>query len=460
MELQKAQRILKQKMSENEDRYHDTVLDLEAKAKENENVVLKISRSLQGMFMLGPKLMSFYDPNVKHGLRYENPYTLKKIISRNPKLYDASCFSDTKIHVNVRDTEDILDATKSQTKMENKLKNRVAIEKKQNVVQIVLWIIDSGCSKYMTSDRLLLKNFVDKFLDIVRFGNDHFAAITGYDNYVYFLHTKDETPKIIKKFIAQVQLNFNANIHKIHTDNDTEFKNANLKALYEKLGIMQQFSTARTLKQNGVVERRNHTLVEAIHDLGKMKPKADIVIFIGYLETSREFRIYNRQTKKIIETIHVKFDELTTMAFEHDSLEPVSQQFINNDSSAESMNIPSKQDFDNLFRPLYEEYFKTRSSKVFINSAAQQAHNHEDSPSTSSTIIEEHEAPLIEEGIDFEESFALVARLEAVRIFVAYATHRNFTVFQIDVKIAFLNGPLKEEVYISQTDGFVDPDFP
>ncbi|GJQ94325.1 retrovirus-related pol polyprotein from transposon TNT 1-94 [Tanacetum coccineum] len=56
-------------------------------------------------------------------------------------------------------------------------------------------------------------------------------------------------------------------------------------------------------------------------DLGKMKPKADIGIFIGYSKTSRGFRIYNRQTKKIMETIHVKFDELTTMASEHDKHE-------------------------------------------------------------------------------------------------------------------------------------------
>ncbi|GJZ93897.1 integrase, catalytic region, zinc finger, CCHC-type containing protein [Tanacetum coccineum] len=138
MELQKTQTILKRKMSENEDKYHDTVLDLEAKAKENENVVLTIGRSLQGMFMLRPKPMSFYDPNVNHGLGYENPYTLKKAISQNLKLYDASCFSDTKIHVNVRDTEDILDdATKSQTKMENKLKDPIAIEKKQMFVQLI-----------------------------------------------------------------------------------------------------------------------------------------------------------------------------------------------------------------------------------------------------------------------------------------------------------------------------------
>nr|GEV85540.1 hypothetical protein [Tanacetum cinerariifolium] len=66
---------------------------------------------------------------------------------------------------------------------------------------------------------------------------------------------------------------------------------------------------------------------------------------------------------------------------------------------------------------------------------------------------------LDEEGIDFEESFALVARLEADRMFVAYVAHKNFTIFQMDIKTTFLNGRLKEEVYVSQPDGFVDPDF-
>ncbi|GJS69918.1 retrovirus-related pol polyprotein from transposon TNT 1-94 [Tanacetum coccineum] len=65
-----------------------------------------------------------------------------------------------------------------------------------------------------------------------------------------------------------------------------------------------------------------------------------------------------------------------------------------------------------------------------------------------------------EEGIDFEESFAPVARLEAVRIFIAYATHKSFPIYQMDVKMTFLNGPLKEEVYVAQPDGFVDPDHP
>ncbi|GJU74045.1 hypothetical protein Tco_1265450 [Tanacetum coccineum] len=72
-----------------------------------------------------------------------------------------------------------------------------------------------------------------------------------------------------------------------------------------------------------------------------------------------------------METIHVKFDELKAMASEHDK------------------------DLDNLFGPMYEEYFEKRSSEVFINSAAQQVHNNEDSPLTSSIIVEEQKAPPI-----------------------------------------------------------------
>ncbi|GKB06072.1 retrovirus-related pol polyprotein from transposon TNT 1-94 [Tanacetum coccineum] len=252
------------------------------------------------------------------------------------------------------------------------------------------------------------------------------------------------------------------------------------------------------------------------------------------------------------------------------------------------MNTLSKENLDNLFGPMYEEYFEKRSFEVSINFVEQQDHNHEDSPSTSSIIIEDHEVPPIvttfdeqtspismneanelnqedyadfdgntvfvpydapnfkevessttapnpsnmhefhqvqpsrhiwtkshpleqvigdssipmmtqnrlqtdselcmyaltknksdadnivirnksrlvaqgykqEEGIDFKESFALVAHLEAVKMFVTFVAHKNITIFQLDVKTAFLNGPLKEEVYVSEPDGFVDPDFP
>nr|GEY50719.1 retrovirus-related Pol polyprotein from transposon TNT 1-94 [Tanacetum cinerariifolium] len=65
-----------------------------------------------------------------------------------------------------------------------------------------------------------------------------------------------------------------------------------------------------------------------------------------------------------------------------------------------------------------------------------------------------------EEGIDFEESFAPVSRLEAIRIFIAFDTHMSMIVYQMDVKTTFLNDILREEVYISQPDGFVDPEDP
>ncbi|GJY81170.1 retrovirus-related pol polyprotein from transposon TNT 1-94 [Tanacetum coccineum] len=242
------------------------------------------------------------------------------------------------------------------------------------------------------------------------------------------------------------------------SDNGIEFKNATLQAHYEKLGIMQQFLISKTPQQNGVVERQNHTLVEAartmlifsrsleficsedisttcftqnhslIHthynntpyellrdrkpnvqyfhvfgslfyptndheDLGKMKPKPDIGIFIGYSETSRGFQIFNRRTRKIMETIHVKFDELTTMASEHNCLEPDTNRFNNDDSSDEFTSTSSNEDLDNFFSPMYEKYFEKRSPYVSINSPTQTTLHNNDTPSSSSIIIEDNKAP-------------------------------------------------------------------
>ncbi|GKE54174.1 hypothetical protein Tco_1489330 [Tanacetum coccineum] len=96
-------------MSENEDTYHDTILDLEAKLKKNVDLILKPGNSLQGMFMLGPKPLSVYDQQLKHGLGYPNPYTLKQAISECPKLYVASRMGNIEIPLNVRDSEETLE---------------------------------------------------------------------------------------------------------------------------------------------------------------------------------------------------------------------------------------------------------------------------------------------------------------------------------------------------------------
>nr|GEY72105.1 retrovirus-related Pol polyprotein from transposon TNT 1-94 [Tanacetum cinerariifolium]GEZ04383.1 retrovirus-related Pol polyprotein from transposon TNT 1-94 [Tanacetum cinerariifolium] len=229
-------------------------------------------------------------------------------------------------------------------------------------------------------------------------------------------------------------------------------------------------------------------------DLGKIKPKADIALFIGYSKTSRGFQIYNRRTKKIMETIHVKFDELTAMASEHDYLEPKLQRFNNINSSAEPMNTPSKDDLDYLFDlpSTYliniEEYeappiettsdeqtssislteadelhqedsadFNGNSQFVSYNPTGYEAiesssmalepsnvQNFHQNKCDAENIMVRNKTRLVakgyrpEEGIDFEESFAPVARLEAIWMFIAYAAHKNITIFQMDVKTAFL----------------------
>ncbi|GJX96056.1 hypothetical protein Tco_0351854 [Tanacetum coccineum] len=137
-ELQKTHLILKRQMSENEDRYHDTIIDLKAKLKNNVDLILKLRNSLQGMFMLGPKPLSVYDSQLKHGLGYPNPYTLKQAISQCLKLYLASSLSNSEIPLNVRDTEDTLDdASKSQQKIKEKMNDPIAVANKQNC-----WTID------------------------------------------------------------------------------------------------------------------------------------------------------------------------------------------------------------------------------------------------------------------------------------------------------------------------------
>nr|GEW47952.1 retrovirus-related Pol polyprotein from transposon TNT 1-94 [Tanacetum cinerariifolium] len=198
-------------------------------------------------------------------------------------------------------------------------------------------------------------------------------------------------------------------------------------------------------------------------DFGKMKPKSDIRIFIGYSKSSSGFQIYNHRTRKIMETIHVKFDELTTMASEYNCLEPETNHFKNDDSLADFTSIPSKEDLYTLFSPMYEEYFEKKSLKVSSNFAAQTTLNSENTSSSSSIIIEDNEAPPIKNKTDAENT---LIRNKSRRVAKGYKQEEgidfeeSFTIFQINVKTVFLNGPLKEEVYVSQPAGFVDPDFP
>nr|GEZ55812.1 retrovirus-related Pol polyprotein from transposon TNT 1-94 [Tanacetum cinerariifolium] len=148
----------------------------------------------------------------------------------------------------------------------------------------------------------------------------------------------------------------------------------------------------------------------------------------------------------------------------------ISSGLVQKSSPLTSYVPPSRNDWDLLFQPMFDELLNPPPSVV--NHAPEVIAPivkvippvHAGSTGSPSSTTVDHDAPSSryhqEEGIDFEESFALVARLEAIRIFLAYAAHKNMVVYQMDVKTAFLNGNLREEVYVSQLDGFVDPDNP
>ncbi|GJS99096.1 retrovirus-related pol polyprotein from transposon TNT 1-94 [Tanacetum coccineum] len=312
-------------------------------------------------------------------------------------------------------------------------------------------------------------------------------------------------------------------------------------------------------------------------DLGKLQPTADIGIFVGYVPSRKGYRIYNKHTRRIMETIHVQFDELTEqIAPVQLSTRPapsfltpkqISSGLVPNLVPTTPYVPPANKELEILFQLMFDEYLEplrverpvspAPAVQVLVNSAGtpssttidQDAPSPSHSPSSSalqspslhqgvlllkqlatdalwclynsvlskvkpsnlhtedavstSKIIHEfdrlqvwelvpqpdcvmiialkwiykvkldeygdvlkNKARLVakgyrqEEGIDFEESFAPVARIEAIRIFIANAASKNMTIYQMDVKTAFLNGELKEEVYVSQPEGFVDPDHP
>ncbi|GKD59742.1 retrovirus-related pol polyprotein from transposon TNT 1-94, partial [Tanacetum coccineum] len=198
--------------------------------------------------------------------------------------------------------------------------------------------------------------------------------------WVKFLLSKDKAPAFIINFLKMIQVRLKETVRRIRTDNGTEFVNQTLREYYEKVGISHETSVARSPQQNGVVERRNHTLIEAAHTM-LIYAKAPLFlwaeavatacIFIGYAPTKKAFRIYNRRTRRIIETIHVDFDELTAMASEHSSSGPalhemtpatISSGLVPNPHPSTSFVPPSRTDWDMLFQPLFDEFLNPSPS--------------------------------------------------------------------------------------------------
>nr|GEZ99287.1 hypothetical protein [Tanacetum cinerariifolium] len=263
--------------------------------------------------------------------------------------------------------------------------------------------------------------------------------------WVKFLRSKDETPDVVIKFITQIQVGLKKTVRYVHTDNGTEFFNHTMTEYYE-----QAVATVCYTQNRSVIHTHHHkTPYELVHnkkpdltffrvfgalcyptndseDLRKLQPTANTGIFFGYAPSRKGYRIYNKRTRRIMETIHVQFDELT---------EPMAPVHLDQFLLLKQNKLQSTL---SIYKVKLDEYGDVLKNKAWLVAKGYRQ----------------------EEGIDFEESFASVARIEAIRIFIANVASRNMPIYQMDVKTAFLNGELKEEVYVSQPEGFVDPDHP
>nr|GEW84266.1 integrase, catalytic region, zinc finger, CCHC-type, peptidase aspartic, catalytic [Tanacetum cinerariifolium] len=264
------------------------------------------------------------------------------------------------------------------------------------IVQLILFIVDSGCTKNMTGNLKFLCNFVEKFLGTVRFGNDQFAPILGYGylvqgnvtiNRVYYVEGLNHNLFSVGQFCdADLEVAFKISTCFVRDlqGNDlltgTKFLNKTLNAFFKEEGIEHQTSTARTPEQNSIVKRRNRTLVEATHgkNLDKMKEKGDPCILVGYSTQSKGYHVCNKRTRMIVESIHIRFDEIKevsemSVANDTSGLIPKRQKASDYDNpdlipqrqdvfSLADADVSSQQELDLFFGPLYDEFFNAGSN--------------------------------------------------------------------------------------------------
>nr|GEV95014.1 retrovirus-related Pol polyprotein from transposon TNT 1-94 [Tanacetum cinerariifolium] len=287
--------------------------------------------------------------------------------------------------------------------------------------------------------------------------------------WVKFLRSKDETPVVIK-FIQQIQVGLNKTVRCVCIDNGIEFVNHTLTEYYERIDIFHQKTVLRTPQQNGIVERQNRTLVEAartmlifskalIKDLEKLQPTADIGIFVGYAPSRKGYRIHNKRTRRIMETIHPMFDEYLEPPRVERPVHP-----------AQAVHAPVNSAGTPSSTTIYQD---APSLSISLSSSALQSHSLHQGVAAESTIMEDNPVAPVD-NTPFINVFALEPDSEAsssgdisstestyaIRIFITNAASKNMTIYQMDVKTAFLNGELKEELYVNQPEGFVDPDHP
>ncbi|GJT96455.1 hypothetical protein Tco_1091973 [Tanacetum coccineum] len=253
----------------------------------------------------------------------------------------------------------------------------------------------------MTGQRSQLINFVSKFMGTVRFRNDHVATIMGYGDYqignvtvsrVYYVEGLGHNLFSVGQFCdADLEVAFRKHTCFVR----------DLKGVYLLKG--SRGTNLYTMSLEEMMQSSPICLLSKAsktnEDLGKLKPKADIGIFIGYSTTKKAYQIYNKRTCLIMETIHVEFDKLTDMASEQFGSGPklqlitprtISLGLVQNPSPSTPYVPPTKKDWDILFQPMFDEYFQPLIDQ--------------DAPSASTSLtLEDLQEPILHQDVEGHE---------------------------------------------------------
>nr|GEX14301.1 hypothetical protein [Tanacetum cinerariifolium] len=280
------------------------------------------------------------------------------------------------------------------------------------IVQICLWIIDSGCSNHMMGNHALLTNFMEKFLGTIHFGNNDFAVIVGYGDVIVQICLWIIDSGCSNHMTGGVDLLTGDHSLNLYTIALNEVASNSLSCLLGKASSLQSWLGY---------------LLNDYDDVGKLKAKENIGVFVGYSKESAAFRIYNKRARKIHESI----------------------------MKVETFNVEIPSQEEEVFHESFE-LFQEESSSSSLNDDVQQSPEEVILPQTNTQSIL-NDMILIGQLA----TSCLLSSIEPVNVAEALRdADWDFTVFQMDVKTAFLNGILKEEVYVGQPPCFVSKQYP
>nr|GEW12492.1 retrovirus-related Pol polyprotein from transposon TNT 1-94 [Tanacetum cinerariifolium] len=330
-----------------------------------------------------------------------------------------------------------------------------------DVIQIILWYLDSSWSKHMTGDRSRLLNFMKKFIGTVRFENDHFGAIMGYRDYV----------------IGESVISRNGVVER---QNSTLIEAARIMLIFSKALMFlwaEAVATTCYTQNRSLIHTRHHKTPYDLFDPRTKSGSCNSVctptnkemeilfqpMFDEYLEPcSTDRPAYPAHAVQALVTL-AGTPSSTTINRDapSPSISP-SSSVLQSHSSHQGVAAEPHSMKDHNVAPVDNNPFELVPQPDCVMTIALKwiykvkLDDYGDVLKNKPQLVAKGYRQ--EEGINFEESFAPVAHIEANRIFIANAVSKNMTVYQMDVKMAFWNGKLRKEVYVSQPKGFVDPD--